>query len=146
NPEALHTMLQLWDGRGQLFQSQRETLEGTIYYDLNAWSPDFGHIKVYRAPVVLMDTGLTLAPDTAWHRFELVVDFTQRTYVRLGIDGRYAAGLTGISLAHVPQPTWGREVAMSLTTESLAAWPQANCPLVFTWATQYRNVKLEGLP
>ena len=140
NPQAVHMMIQLWDGRESLFQSARATLEGAIYYDLNPWGVDFGKIKIYTEPVQLIDTGVSLVPDDAWHTFELVVDLSQRTYVRVTIDNE-TRELSGIPLARVPQPTWGHEVALNITTESLAAWPQASCDLVFTWTTYFRNLR-----
>jgi hypothetical protein len=139
NPQAVHLMIQLWDGRSQLFTSNRATLEGSLYYDLNPWQPDYGKIKIYRNPVELVDTGLRVEPDTEWHTFELVVDLASQRYVRIVIDGR-VADLGQVELARVTQPSWGSEVALSITTESLASWPQAGCGLVFTWTTRFRNL------
>lgn len=142
NPQSLHAMVQLWDGRNKLFAANRETREGAIYYDLNPWSADYGKIKVYRQSTQLQDVGLVVPPDTAWHSFELVVDLKTMEYVSVAIDGR-TVGLGGVPLARVAQPTWGTEVALMITTESEAAWPQQNCSLVFTWTTRFRELKLE---
>lgn len=144
NPQAIHAMIQLWDGRNKLFQSGRRTLEGTIYYDVNPWGLDYGKIKIYRDPVELIDSGLRLVPDTAWHAFELVVDLARNTYVRIAIDDQMK-DLRDVPLARVAQPSWGTEVALTITTESLAAWPQPGCTLVFTWTTRFRDVRLDRL-
>ncbi len=144
NAQSLHAMAQLWDGRSALFASGRQTVEGTLYWELNPWSDQFGKIRVYRYPVELVDTGLVVAPDTAWHTFELVVDFATQKYVRLAVDGR-TVDLSNVKLARVAQPGWGSEVALSVTTESLASWPQAGCSLSFRWTTRFRNLRFEGL-
>lgn len=142
NPEAIHMMIQLWDGSSKLFKSDDHTLEGTIYYDLNPWSPDYGKIKVYRYPIDLVETGISLTPDTAWHTFALEVDLSKRRYVSVAVDAR-AVDLTRVELARVHQPTWGPEVALNITTESLASWPQRTCELVFSWGTRFRDLIFE---
>jgi len=143
NPQAIHIMIQLWDGRNALFQADRTTLEAAIYYELNPWHPDYGKIKVYRNPIALIDTGIKLIPDTTWHTFELVADFENKKYVSITIDSQ-AKDLSTVELARVSQPTWGNEVALNITTESLASWPQANCSLIFTWTTRFRDLKFQS--
>lgn len=143
NPQAVHAMIQLWDGRNALCQGNQSTMEGTIYWDLNPWTPaEFGKIKVYAYPLRLIDTGLMLTPDTAWHTFELAVDLRQKKYVSIAIDGQ-TRNLGNIPLAEVKHTDWGHEVALVITTESLAAWPK-NSEDRFTWTTRFRNVCLTG--
>ncbi|MEK7686078.1 MAG: hypothetical protein AAB466_11710 [Verrucomicrobiota bacterium] len=139
NPQAIHLMIQLWDGRNALWTANKQTLEGAVYWNLNPWTTDYGRIKVYTHPLALADIGLMLTPDTNWHRFSLTVDFAARRYISVNIDDE-AAEVGNVALAQVAQPGWGNEVALSLTTESMAAWPQANCAQVFTWATHFSDL------
>lgn len=149
NPEAVHMMIQLWDGRNVLYQSNKETLEGTIYWYLNPWNTEeYGKIKVYTGkPLVLIDTGIKLTPvsTTDWHTFELVVDLKSQKYVSIMIDGE-TRDLSNFELARVSQPTWGDEVSLTITTESLAGWPQAGCVNVFSWTTRFRDLEFRRIP
>jgi hypothetical protein len=139
NPQAVHLMIQLWDGRNALYASDKTTLEGTIYWQLNPWESDRGTIKVYVWPLELVDTGIVLAADTAWHTFELVVDLAAGRYLSITIDGQ-RADLSAFELAQVHHPEWADDVSLSITTESLAAWPGPACERVFTWTTQFRDL------
>ena len=148
NPQAVHLMIQLWDGRDTLFPSHRATVEGTIYWDLNPWvTGEYGKVKVYTNPLNLVDTGIRVVPTatTAWHSFEVVVDLGRQKYVSITIDGD-TRDLSDFELARVSQPSWGNEVSLSITTESLASWPQANCANVFSWATRFRNLEFKKYP
>lgn len=147
NPQAIHMMIQLWDGRNALFQSNKTTLEGTIYWELNPWSTEYGKIKVYTKPITLTDTGIILTPisTTQWHTFTLVVDLRNQKYVSITIDGE-TRNLSNFELARVPQPSWGKEVSLSITTESLASWPQQNCTNVFSWSTRFRDLEFRIFP
>jgi hypothetical protein len=141
NPQAMHIMIQFWDGRNALYQSNKTTLEGAIYWDLNPWtSKEFGKIKVYTEPVKLADTGIRLSPDISWHRFELVVDLDTKRYVSITIDDE-TRDLSNVRLAQVKQPTWGNEVALMITTESLASWSKDG-KAAFTWTTRFRDISL----
>lgn len=140
NPQAVHTMIQFWDGRNALDTSDKRTLEGAIYWDINPWTDEeCGKIKVYAYPVTLVDTGIRLRPDTAWHRFEMVVDLDARRYVSLTIDGE-TKDLSNLRLAEVKHSDWGDEVALNMTTESLAAWSKEG-KAGFMWTTRFRNIK-----
>ncbi|GIV57875.1 MAG: hypothetical protein KatS3mg042_0788 [Rhodothermaceae bacterium] len=141
NPQAVHMMVQLYDGRDALFAAEKTTLEGAIYWDLNPWLPDVGTIRVYTGedPLSLVDTGLTVPPDTAWHTFSLTVDLATRRYVAITVDGQIR-DLSHLPLARVAHPEWGDDLSLILTTESMAAWPQATCGQVFTWTTHFRNL------
>jgi hypothetical protein len=116
-------------------------LEGTIFWELNPWTADYGKIKVYTAPLNLIDTGLVVTPDTNWHSFELVIDLVNQKYVSVTIDGN-TTDLNNILLAQVHHPEWGDDVSFNITTESLASWPGDGCPLVFKWTTRFRNLAL----
>lgn len=141
NPQAVHVMVQFWDGRDALLPVDRHTLEGTIYWDLNPWTADeCGKVKIYAYPLKLQDTGIRVRPDTEWHRFELDVDLGERQYVAVRVDGR-EVNLAGRRLAEVEHRDWGREVALIVTTESLAAWPGKQ-KATYTWATQFRDLSL----
>ncbi len=141
NSEAVHLMIQLWDGRSALFQSDRFTLEGVIFWELNPWSPDLGKIKVYTGsqPSRLVNSGITLRPDLAWHSFKLAVDLVNQKYLFIAIDGRQI-DLSRTPLARVQHLDWGNDVTLNITTESMAAYPQKGCPYVFTWTTQFRDL------
>jgi hypothetical protein len=118
NGQAMHLMIQLWDGRDVLFPAGGATLEGTIYWVLNPWQLDLGHVQVYTGsnPIVLVETGLILQPDLGWHTFELVVDLVGQRYVSL-----------------------------TITTESLATWPQGDCRDAFTWTVWFGDLALGSL-
>jgi len=145
NPEAAHLMIQLWDGRNALYQSNKTTLEGTIFWELNPWAADYGRIKVYTWPLQLVDTGITIPPDTQWHSFELIVDLASQRYVSIAVDGN-SRDLSSTLLAQVYHPDWGDDVSFVITTESLASWPQNGCPNIFKWTTRFKNLVLSRLP
>jgi len=148
NSQAAHMMIQLWDGSNSLYPSNKNALEGTIYWSLNAWVTDtYGHVLVYTGgdPLVLFDTGLVATPDTNWHPVELTVDLKKQEYVSITVDGQ-TRDLSDIDLARVSHPNWGDELALTITTESLAAWPGPTCPFVFTWTTRFRNLEFRNLP
>ncbi|MBP7688591.1 MAG: hypothetical protein KA765_11805 [Thermoflexales bacterium] len=144
NPQAVHLMIQFWDGRNALFPANQKTREGVIFWELNPWTADYGKIKVYVNPVALMDTGITVTPDLNWHHFELTVDLTTQRYVGIRFDGA-TRDLSQLELARVHQPTWGTEVALIVTTESMATWPSAGCPYAFTWTTRFRDLEFRRL-
>ena len=151
NPQAVHMMIQLWDGRESLWDSNNNTLEGTIYWDLNPWTQDGknGTIKIYTKPMIL--TPITnLTPDTNRHTFELVVNLTSKRYISMTIDGKLT-DLSTYELAqvyHGPESSepWGKDISLIITTESLAAWPGENCTNVFTWTTQFKDLEFSAMP
>jgi len=144
NPEAAQMMVQLWDGRNELFQSDMKSVEATIYWNLNPWSPGSGEISVYRYPLELVTTGIVVAPDMQWHDFESIVDLAKREWVSVTIDGQ-VADLAGVRLPERPHPEWGSEVAIGITHESLSAWSDADCSTVFTWTTEYKDIEFAYL-
>ncbi len=141
NAEAVHLMIQLWDGRDALYASHRSTLEGVIFWELNPWSPGIGKIRVYTGsgPSRLVDTGIVLRPDLQWHSFELAVDFTSRKYLFIAIDGQ-RLDLGSLDLARVQHPDWGSDLTVNITTESMAAYPRSGCSYAFTWTTQFKDL------
>jgi hypothetical protein len=87
-------------------------------------------------------------PDTAWHTFRVTADFQRQEFVGIGVDAS-SMDLRGTVLAqrdHSRDAGWATDssVKLSLTTESLAAFP-ANLGDRFTWTTQFRNVLLTAL-
>lgn len=140
NPQAIHAMIQFWDGRNALMNSNKTTREGAIYWDLNPWTPDYGKIKVYVKPVTLTATEIVVTPDLQWHSFELVIDIIAERYVSITIDNQ-AKDLSDLELARVTHNDWGNEVAMNITTESMATFPQGACSSIFTWTTDFRNIE-----
>jgi hypothetical protein len=147
NAQAVHLMVQLWDGPNALYPADHQTLEGALYWDLNPWEADYGHLKIYTDPIVLYDTGAVLQPDTEWHCFTLTVDLAKQEYVRLtytNAAGQHSIDLSGKKLAKVSHPDWGSDLSLSITTESMATWPQYTCPYAFSWTTQFKDVELYG--
>jgi hypothetical protein len=142
NPEAVQLMIQLWDGRDHLYESNKNTLEATILWYLNPWDMNsYGKIQFYTNPLILRDTGIELTPDTLWHELELVVDLTTQSYRSLKID-TMELDLTDYKLAIVSHPEWDDDVSFIITTESLATWPQYYCSYVFKWSTQFKDLEL----
>jgi len=142
NPQAVHFMVQFWNGR-QGFE--KISLEGAIYWNLNPWTSDYGGIKIYVKPLRLMDTGIILSPDTSWHTFELVVDLAAGHYVSITIDDE-TMDLEGHELARVAHPEWGEDLTINITTESLAAWPRETCSGIYTWTTQFKELEFSFDP
>ena len=147
NPQAVHMMIQLWDGRKGLWNSNNHTLEGTIYWDLNPWTPDGknGTIMIYTKPTKLIPIA-NLTPDTDWHTFELVINLTSKKYISISIDGKLV-DLSTYELTQVyhgpgSPEQWGEDISLSITTESLASWPGKNCESNFTWTTQFKDLEL----
>ena len=139
--EAVHQMIQFWDGANRISNSRGRTIEGAIYWDINPHSDDFQHIKVYSGdPLKLIDTGIVVPADIQWHTFEIRVDLKKQIYTGMVIDDQWNP-LTGIPLARVPQPTWGKDVSLILTAESENAFP-GNPASLRQWATQFKDVKL----
>jgi hypothetical protein len=149
NPQAVQMMIQLWDGRNDLWDSNSNTLEGTIYWDLNPWTPDGknGTIKIFNKSVEdLVDTGINRI-DTDWHTFELVVDFVTKKYVSITFDNE-TKDLSNYELVQVDHgpgsdiPWNDTNISLSITTESLAAWP--NLTNTFTWKTQFKDLEFSA--
>lgn len=149
NPENVHMMIQLYDGRNALWTPDKRTLEGTIYWDLNPWTDDgqAGTLKIYiDSQPDPMNTGKTLLPDRNEHTFELIVDFANKKYVSMTVDGT----TTDLSMYGLHQRThadWENHVALSITTESEAANPQneTGCS-TFRWETAFKNLQFFALP
>lgn len=143
NPDAVHMMIQFWDGRNALYQSDKNTLEGTIYWNLNPWSDDFGKIQIYTLPCPdtceLLDSGITLIPDTSWHQFEIIVDFKKKKYVSITVNEE-VTDLGKYDLAQVHHDDWGEDVSLIITTESMAAWPGESCEKVYIWKTYFKDL------
>lgn len=139
NPQAVHIMIQLYDGNNQIWNEGKVSVEAAIYWDLNPWSADYGKIKVYTEGLILVSTGILLPPDTDWHYFELVADFHTMKYTSITV-GDQSKDLSTIKLAKVARPDWGNDLSFSITTESENA--SNNCDKVFYWETYFRNLNL----
>ena len=143
NPQAVHFMIQFWDGRDSLMHTNQTTREGTIYWGLNPWDWDqYGKIKIYVNPLYLIETGIHLTPDIEWHEFELTIDLENQTYVSIRIDTQ-SKSLFSYELAQVEHPDWGSDLSLSITTESMASWPGESCDLIFTWTTEFKDLTVE---
>lgn len=140
NPQGIHTMIQMYDGRNALWQANKHTLEAVIYWELNPFTSEYGKIKIFTDPAyTLIDTGMKVTPDVRWHRFEIIADFIKQEYRSITIDGK-TKNLSGTKLLSVSQPTWGEEVTLAITTESLPAWPLSECTYTFSWSQAFRNI------
>ncbi|MBF0370686.1 MAG: hypothetical protein HQL52_14635 [Magnetococcales bacterium] len=146
NAQAVHMMIQFYDGRDELYVSNKTSLEGVIYWELNPWVPDSGAIKIGTGTThqdfYLKPSGIVVNPDQEWHQFELAVDLKTQTYLHVKI-GEQQVDLTGLPMTKVHHPDWGNDMALSITTESMASWPQYTCILPFRWATRFRNLDFE---
>ena len=141
NPQAVHLMIRLWDGRNKFIQANDSTLEGTIYWELNPWIEPTGKIKIYTLASELIETGKIVAPDTNWHSFELMVDFKTQDYVYIIVDGD-TIDLGTYKLARIYEPDWGDDISLTISTESLAAWPGHNCSRIFKWTSLFKDLKI----
>ena len=151
NGDAMHQMIQFWDGRNEVWDNtEKQSLEAAIYWDLNPWGSDFGRFRVYTsaeppANLRLESTEAFLQPDLEWHTLELVADLEARRYVSLSLDGE-VFDLSTIPILELPHPDWGADLTWTLTTESMATYPNACNSSVFQWTIQFRNVLFERLP
>jgi len=142
NAQTVQMMIQVWDGREKLWDSNSNALEATMYWDLNPWNADFGKVKIYTmntGALALVNTGITVPPDTNWHTFELVADFSNRTFISAGMDG-IVVNLSAVSIAQVTHTDWSTNVAISMTAESMNTWPGASFDYVFWWTTEFRGL------
>jgi hypothetical protein len=152
NAEAVHFMIQLFDGTNTLLEADNYSLEFSILWKLNAWTDDYGKIFVYTGvsdsstnPFRVFETQLQLEPDTNWHRFEMIVDFETLKWVSITIDG-IKEDLCDLDAAKVKHDDWGDDFFLCITTESQSTWPQYNCEKIFTWTTQFRNLEFGYWP
>jgi hypothetical protein len=146
NPEGMHLVIILWDGRDALFQTDGYSVEAGIYWSVNPWNEaNYGKIQIWTSadPIVLIETGITVEPDTEWHTFELIADFINQKYISITIDGE-TKNLDTVDLPRVAHPDWGNEVALIITAESMSAWPSADCSSVFTWTTHFKDVEFSA--
>jgi hypothetical protein len=143
--EQVHQMIQFWDGSARLWPADKHTLEAAIFWKLNPWDPNHGKIFVYSMDasgnLVAVDTGITLAPDTNWHVFDVRADLANRVYAGISIDGNWNP-LTNVPLAQIHHPDWGADLALILTAESENAFPGSTNPIVTQWTTQFKDPKL----
>ena len=152
NPEAVHFMIQLYDGTDTLLDADNYSLEFSILWKLNPWTDDYGKIMVYTGvsenkydPPDIFETAINLEPDENWHRFEMIVDYKTLKWVSISIDG-VKEDLCDLDAARVKHDDWGDDFFLGITTESQSVWPQYNCELIFTWATQFRNLEFGYWP
>lgn len=141
NPQAVHLMLQLYNGSGELWSGAKEAREGAIYWELNPWNADFGKIKVYTTNFQLAETGIILNPDTNWHTFGLELDFSSLKYQKIYVD-TLESDISGIPVLVKSYPGWSSENVLGLTAESMATWPGDTCKFVFSWHQQFKNSQL----
>ncbi|MBF0103240.1 MAG: hypothetical protein HQK77_20260 [Desulfobacterales bacterium] len=143
NANGVHLGLYLWDGRNALWESNKINLEGVAIWVLNPWSEVYGKVFVYTGlnnSLTLIDTGITVVPDTDWHQFELLVDFGTQKYISISVDG-VLVDISNVNVAKIYRPNWGNEVATMITAESNSTWPFYDCSYVFTWKTQFTNIE-----
>jgi len=141
NGGSVCSLIQIWDGRGALLETNNYTLEFAWFWMLNAWDSRYGNIYVYTGqPLDTHFTELTLTPDTEWHSFEMIVNFQTQKWVSLTIDNQ-TADLSTVDLGKVDHTNWSTDtrVALLITTESLPTWPGSDCSTVFSWTTQYKD-------
>jgi hypothetical protein len=146
--EQVHQMIQFWDGSNQLWQANKHTLEAAMYWKLNPWDPDYGKIFAYTTAsdgsLVSHDTGITLAPDTNWHVFDVRADLQNQVWAGVAVDSNWNP-LTNLPLARIYHPDWGSDLSLILTAESENAYPGSTNPIVTQWTTQFKDPKLYRL-
>jgi hypothetical protein len=142
--EQVHQMIQFWDGTNRLWNANKHTLEAAIYWKLNPWDPNYGKIFAYTMSggnLVAYDTGITLAPDTNWHVFDVRADLLNRVFAGIAIDNHWNP-LTNVPLAQISHPDWGSDLSLNLTAESENAYPGSTNPIITQWTTQFKDPKL----
>lgn len=152
NSEAVHFMIQLFDGPDTLLEADNYSLEFSILWKLNPWTDDYGKMFVYTGvsdniynPPAVFETRIRLEPDTEWHSFEMIVDYKTHKWVSITIDG-VKEDLSDVDGAKVKHDDWGDDFFLCITTESQSTWPQANCEFIFSWTTQFRNLEFGYWP
>jgi hypothetical protein len=142
-PQATHLMMQYWDGSNKTWQANKNTLEATIYWLLNPWDPNYGYLYLYTGPgLQLTNTGVKVTPDTNWHTFELIADFSTKKYCSMSIDGVYH-DLSSYTVSNVYQPTWGSDLSFLISTESMNCYPGQN--QAFFWFTNFKELNFSEL-
>jgi len=142
-PQATHMMITYWDGADRTFTANKTSLEATIYWSLNPWDTStFGHLFVYTNGITLQDTGVVVTPDTNWHSFELIANFTTKKYESMSIDGVYHS-LSGINVGSVYHPEWGNDLSVMITTESMNCYPSSGQS--FWWDTYFKELSFSEL-
>jgi len=136
-PQAVHLMMQYWDGDSKTWDANKNTLEASIYWNLNPWLSNCGEVYIYTTGLQLFDTGYKLSPDTDWHSFKLIADFEKKEYISITI-GKTDIDLSGKALCQVQHNDWSSELSFSLTTESMNCYPSSN--EIFWWDTYFREL------
>ena len=144
NGEAVQMMIQFWDGRNKTFNAADSTLEATLFWELNPWSPDSGKIKIYTHGLELIETGIMVPADTLWHDFEMTVNLETHEYVSIQFDDQFA-DLEGVKLAKVHHPDWGDDISISITAESMNTYPGPNCANIFMWSTSFKDLRFGAI-
>jgi hypothetical protein len=144
NGEAVQMMIQFWDGRNKTFNAADSTLEATLFWELNPWSPDSGKIKIYTHGLELIETGIAVPADTLWHHFEMTVNLETHEYVSIQFDDQFA-DLEGVKLARVHHPDWGDDISISITAESMNTYPGPNCANIFMWSTSFKDLRFGAI-
>lgn len=124
-------------------------LTASARWELNPWLSTYGHIFVYTnatagdetSALTLLDTGIVLPPDTAWHTFEVRADLLGRVYAGIVIDQQWKP-LTGVALLLRQRPTWGNDTSLTFTCESENASPGNPPSYINTWTTRFKDVKI----
>ncbi|MFH0866941.1 MAG: hypothetical protein V1904_12155 [Bacteroidota bacterium] len=75
NPQAVHMMMQMYNGDSTLWTEGKQSLEGAVFWSLNPYDSSYGKFFIYTTGLQLIETGITIIPDTNWHTFLLEVDF-----------------------------------------------------------------------
>lgn len=130
NAQTLEGGFFVWDGA-----TTRRDYGVAFQWILNPWMSSFGEIRTWTdVNGGQWTTSGYLAPDTNWHRVELVVDIVSQSSA-LMIDGR------SLPVAYSATPkaaSWGTEIAARLQAEIISLWP-GNNPHPPSHRAQFRN-------
>jgi len=146
NPQAVHLMMQLYDGRNEFGRGSKNSLEATVFWELNPWTEAgrSGKISLYtpdpnnpKVPI-LSDTGFQIK-DTNWHNITLEADFSAEKYISITVDGNKK--YINVPLLKLNKPDWNSSISFSITTESEPSWPRQNCEKIFYWNQYFKDIK-----
>lgn len=118
NAQTLEASLFVWDGA-----QSRLDYGMAFQWVLNPWLSSFGTLRIWTdVSGGEWQTIGYLAPDTNWHKLEMVVDYQQRT-TALHIDGMQ---LLSWFATTVKPATWDNQVAARLGAEIISVYPGNN--------------------
>jgi hypothetical protein len=137
-PQSVNFVMFLYDGNNTFGQGAHRNLEACAEWVLNPWDPNYGKLMVLDRAGILVDTGLSIAPDTQWHHIEYCVNFRTEQYVSLSVDGK-SVNFSGDRMYETLHPEWDKTIATFTTLEVTNGWPGDPAQYVCYWSQEFRN-------